>query len=518
MIATTQASLGVPTDSLRHRWVEAEASRRATTSMIINIALGALALGLGLLAAIPSGGSSLVAAGTFIAGLGAAGISTYFAAEHIQQYSLESAASGTDFDKARAVSGADPSLFWLALDIVGAILDINAAAEAFSELVLTVREAVALRRAAQTAEEIARAEARVEEAVNVASRHDRSGQLGRHIADDVAIEAGRGERLADRAVTEWENVMNPESRAFLVDHPRVRATYAEMTPGVRRALTFCASTCIIPTATAEQAQRLERVLKHLGEGQTERLQQYLHASADDLDGALTRLEGLHSWQDFDAQILAPELREAIPTAGENPFADLSDAEIDAALDEMFSPRVEGGSRPTIEGHRVPLRQRRRIDIQALSRRAGETARAALRRVRGVIGHTLDEFGPVNQAWERARQAVLANRGPLTASNYEELYNLTRNRFWSEVRADGAARRYFTEAGFQFPDGTTTAPLLAHAPSDVSLTEVRVSLDHLAEKAIGENWRQALDASNLQMEFAMPNTYREIIQARHPELR
>jgi len=42
--------------------------------------------------------------------------------------------------------------------------------------------------------------------------------------------------------------------------------------------------------------------------------------------------------------------------------------------------------------------------------------------------------------------------------------------------------------------------------------------HLAEKAIGENWRQALDANNLQMELAMPNTYWEIIQARHPELR
>ena len=79
-------------------------------------------------------------------------------------------------------------------------------------------------------------------------------------------------------------------------------------------------------------------------------------------------------------------------------------------------------------------------------------------------------------------------------------------------------RYFTDAGFDFPAGPTTAPVLRSAGTGIPVTETRISLDHLAEKSIGNNWTKALDADNLQMEFAMPNTFREIVQARHPELR
>ena len=47
---------------------------------------------------------------------------------------------------------------------------------------------------------------------------------------------------------------------------------------------------------------------------------------------------------------------------------------------------------------------------------------------------------------------------------------------------------------------------SRAGRPASATEIRVSLDHILEKAIGDNWRFALDADNLRMEFAMPNTY------------
>jgi hypothetical protein len=79
-------------------------------------------------------------------------------------------------------------------------------------------------------------------------------------------------------------------------------------------------------------------------------------------------------------------------------------------------------------------------------------------------------------------------------------------------------RHFTDAGFVFPPGATTAPVLGTTGAARPVTETRVSLDHVQEKAIGNNWTRALDADNLRMEFAMPNTYREILQARHPELR
>jgi hypothetical protein len=49
-------------------------------------------------------------------------------------------------------------------------------------------------------------------------------------------------------------------------------------------------------------------------------------------------------------------------------------------------------------------------------------------------------------------------------------------------------------------------------------EITISLDHAAEKAIGSNWRRALDPTNLVYEFAAPNSWREIIQMRHPVLR
>jgi hypothetical protein len=87
-----------------------------------------------------------------------------------------------------------------------------------------------------------------------------------------------------------------------------------------------------------------------------------------------------------------------------------------------------------------------------------------------------------------------------------------------VRDDPAARKLFEDAGFEFPTGRTTAPILRGIPEGMSAQEFRISLDHILEKAIGDNWMRALDADNLRMEFQNPNSYREAIQARHPELR
>jgi hypothetical protein len=87
-----------------------------------------LAIGLGLLAAIPSAGVGAVAAA------GAAGVSAYRAYDELEEAQLQDAAAGTDFDKAHAISESEPDFFWLALDIVGAIADVVAAGAAFSAL------------------------------------------------------------------------------------------------------------------------------------------------------------------------------------------------------------------------------------------------------------------------------------------------------------------------------------------------------------------------------------------------
>jgi len=510
-LVATAEDMGLAADSWQMRWVNEAAARHASDRGLLEMALGVLAIGLGILAAIPTGGSSLVAAGTFVAGLGAAGLSLYAAGSHLQRYLLDSAASGTDFDKARAISGADPSLFWLAVDIVGAIADVHAAAAAFRTLGAEVRTAMTLRRAGGSADDIARADAaaaRRAEEVNPG--------LGDRVRDGLSREAVREGRRGDAAVLEWEGSINSESRAFLVDHPHTRLLYADMSPRVRQALTFCASVCVVPSATAEQARRLESLLARWGEGDLSRLQQFLHAHADNLEPVLARLErDAADWSGVQ-HVIAEEAHRASFAPGDNPFAGLREAEIDAAIDEMFSPALAGGSRPTIEGHRLPLRARARLDIQNIPRLAGETARDALARVRGVIGVRLDEIEPVRRCWERARQRVLSQH-TLGPSNYADLYDRARRLFWSEVRNDAEATAHFRRAGFEFPATDSSAPMLGTI-ADVSATEIRVSLDHIAEKAIGDNWRYALDTDNLRMEFSMPNTYREIIQARHPELR
>ena len=105
-------------------------------------------------------------------------------------------------------------------------------------------------------------------------------------------------------------------------------------------------------------------------------------------------------------MIAEEARGASFAPSESPFTGLTDAEIDAALDDMFSPPVSGGARPRIDGHAVPRRQRVRLDIQDLPRLAGETARGALARVRRVIGTRLDQIDSVRRCWEEARASTL----------------------------------------------------------------------------------------------------------------
>lgn len=208
----------------------------------------------------------------------------------------------------------------------------------------------------------------------------------------------------------------------------------------------------------------------------------------------------------------------LPRRRPSAFAGLTDAEIEAAVAGIDVPRTTGGrSRPRIGDRAVPRTQRRRLDVDTLPRRAGETARAAVARVRQVIGRRISDIPELRAAWDRARAEILRTN-TLTAGNYPELYNLTRRRFWQEVRSDPVARRRFADAGFDLPDDATQAPMLRGVDSAIPLTETRVSLDHIAEKAIGDNWRVSLDADNLRMEFQMPNTYREIVQSRHPDLR
>ena len=189
------------------------------------------------------------------------------------------------------------------------------------------------------------------------------------------------------------------------------------------------------------------------------------------------------------------------------------------------PRVKGGaSNPRIGDKAVPGRPGPKMDIQDLPLRPGETPRQAAARVRTVIGTKLSDHPFLAKLWNDAKAAVLAKE-PLTAQNYGDLYERTRNAFWRKARSntpEGAqARQLLDDAGFALPSGKnqrSTAPVLDSGNTAVQKADKQISLDHIEEKAQGTGWQKALDADNLRMEFAMPNTEREIKQMRHPELR
>lgn len=108
---------------------------------------------IGLIAAIPTGGLSLGGAAVVAtAGVAEAGLMAFTAYQATEKYRFDAAASGTDFDKAKAISQEEPSLFWLALDIVGALVALPKGLSAFRTLVGLRRTAIAAKAAGQLSE------------------------------------------------------------------------------------------------------------------------------------------------------------------------------------------------------------------------------------------------------------------------------------------------------------------------------------------------------------------------------
>jgi uncharacterized protein DUF4157 len=131
IVQLTLVEEGLSQDAIKSGWAMTHIDTLASIERFKDILWNALAIGLAILAAIPSGGSSLVALGTGAAATGGAVISVNQAFKHLQEYQLQKAATGTHFDKAQAISSQEPSLFWLAFDIVAAVADVGGAFKAF---------------------------------------------------------------------------------------------------------------------------------------------------------------------------------------------------------------------------------------------------------------------------------------------------------------------------------------------------------------------------------------------------
>lgn len=163
---------------------------------------------------------------------------------------------------------------------------------------------------------------------------------------------------------------------------------------------------------------------------------------------------------------------------------------------------------------MPTRQLETLDIEHIPLKPGETVEQALARVREAIGRKISDtplgrgVGGRADARPRRPQHHIAQRQEMLNA-----YKATQQRFWDEVRSRPDAVNWLNNRGLSL-DATGAARL--RAQGDLAPEQVRVSLDHVTEKAIDP--RQAFNADNLQMEFQDANSAREIKQMRHPEQR
>lgn len=156
-------------------------AKTALTSIFTSIALVIV----GLIAAVPTGGLSIGAAAV-VAGAGVleAGLMAFTAYQATEKFLFELAASGTDYDKARAISQEEPSLFWLALDIIGAVVAVPKGLTAFRRLLALRRMTVAAKVAGELSEAEKLATAIRKEAEEI-GRPEIAGRLTKE-ADEIA--------------------------------------------------------------------------------------------------------------------------------------------------------------------------------------------------------------------------------------------------------------------------------------------------------------------------------------------
>ncbi len=142
-------------------------------------------------------------------------------------------------------------------------------------------------------------------------------------------------------------------------------------------------------------------------------------------------------------------------------------------------------------------QKRDIRVQQLEQKM----RASWPRVYNIVGHKLSEFPELRQCWERAKVKGWWAQ-TLTADNYNELFQWKQSLFGLEVSGSAAARARFAKADFDLPKDPLNSPPLNWPPflAGDSHKKTYLILEHIADPAIGDNWRYAVDADNLRFAF------------------
>lgn len=125
----------------QQRWAHDNAHKLAAEAADAQALIAGVGIAVIVVTAAATGGAALAVEGSLAAGvfsaLGAvgtgvsAGMSIATAYNDIRDYQFDKAATSTDLDKAKSISAGEPSLLWVALDLVAAIADVAAAAAAF---------------------------------------------------------------------------------------------------------------------------------------------------------------------------------------------------------------------------------------------------------------------------------------------------------------------------------------------------------------------------------------------------
>ena len=160
VIQQTKALMGLESGGVAAQVVDGKFNSVARNQMFIDLFLAAAAIALGIVAAVASGGTSLLAAGAYVsamAGMGLlGGVQAY---RSIERYGFESATSGTAIGNVRAINNKDPSVAWVVLDIAFAAVDAGQAVKAFAKLAQAARAINAISAAAKAGEAVDTVEA-----------------------------------------------------------------------------------------------------------------------------------------------------------------------------------------------------------------------------------------------------------------------------------------------------------------------------------------------------------------------
>jgi hypothetical protein len=210
---------------------------------------------------------------------------------------------------------------------------------------------------------------------------------------------------------------------------------------------------------------------------------------------------------------------------------MTDKEIDAAMESLEPGRITGGKKSgyKIDGIRMPKRLRRAIDVLDIMNPAellelGKGGwKKAMDRMNKVMGKKISDIDELRDAWNAARAEVLGPGKQPTDYSREEviaMYGKAQSKFWQNVRKNQKAMEFLKAQGFELA-GDGGAALAGLGPKGQESTtrghitdqERRVSLDHIDEKAQGDNWKRALDADNLELMFQNANSWKEIFQVK-----